>query len=154
MPTAGPSSAASTAHAREVLRDLGTGPEHFGLVHGDFLPENLLLGPGGDITLLDFDDCGTGWFLFDIATALFVPSIDDSYPQVCDAFVAGYRSVRDLPDTEVAMLPLFLALRAATYVGWMDTRSHTRFAQDMGPLVAAGALDMIGALMADADAGF
>ncbi len=95
-----------------------------------------------------------GWYLFDIATALFVPSSDDSYAQVCDGFVAGYRSVRALPDEQVAMLPLFLALRAATYVGWMDTRSHTRFAQDMGPLVAAGALDMIGALMADADAGF
>jgi len=132
---------------RAVLDELGTGPDHFGLVHGDFLPENLLLAPDGTITLLDFDDCGRGWFLFDIATALFMPSIDETYPAVRDAFVSGYREVRSLPDADVALLPWFLALRAATYVGWMETRSHTRFAQDMGPLVAAGAVDLIGTLL-------
>lgn len=139
------------AHARRVLNDLGTGPDRFGLVHGDFLPENLLLGPDGGITLLDFDDCGRGWFLFDIATALFMPSIEETYPAVRDAFVEGYRGVRPFPDDEVALLPLFLALRAATYVGWMETRAHTRFAQDMGPIVAAGAVDLIGTLL-DGDA--
>jgi Ser/Thr protein kinase RdoA (MazF antagonist) len=139
------------AHARIVLDELGTGPEHVGLVHGDFLPENLLLGPDGSITLLDFDDCGRGWFLFDIATALFMPSIEETYPAVRDAFVAGYRRAHPLPETDVALLPLFLALRAATYVGWMQTRSHTRFAKDMGPLVAAGAVDLVATLL-DGDA--
>jgi Ser/Thr protein kinase RdoA (MazF antagonist) len=130
-------------HARAELEALGRDPERFGLVHGDFLPENLLLDADGGITLLDFDDCGEGWLLFDIATALFVPSIDESYPEVRDAFVAGYRRVAPLPDAEVERLPLFLALRAATYVGWMDTRAETRFAQEMGPIVNAGALELI-----------
>jgi Ser/Thr protein kinase RdoA (MazF antagonist) len=127
-------------HARAELEAFGTGPDRFALVHGDFLPENLLLGDDGSITLLDFDDGGRGWFLFDIATALVVPMLGEDADAVRDAFVAGYRSVRPLPDEHLARLPLFLALRGATYVGWMETRSHTQFAKDMGPMVAAAAL--------------
>lgn len=129
------------AHAREQLDAFGQAPDRFGLVHGDFLPENLLLGLDGTFTLLDFDDCGRGWFLFDIATALVMATLTDD-PDACnDAFVRGYRSVRPLSDEHLELLPLFLVLRGATYVGWMDTRAHTQFAKDMGPMVAAAALD-------------
>ena len=34
-------------HARAELEAFGTAPDRFGLVHGDFLPENLLVGPTG-----------------------------------------------------------------------------------------------------------
>jgi hypothetical protein len=37
---------------------------------------------------------------------------------------------------------LFLALRAATYVGWTDTRSHT-VRQDTGDFVRRVAVDMV-----------
>lgn len=128
------------AHARTTLERFGTGEDRFGLVHGDFLPENLLLGDDGVITLLDFDDCGRGWHLFDAATALIMPAMGDDFDAVRDAFVAGYRSVRALPDEHLGLLELFLTLRAATYVGWMDTRSHTQFAKDMTPIVLDGAV--------------
>lgn len=135
------------SHARERLTAFGDGPDRFGLVHGDFLPENLLVGPDGAITLLDFDDGGRGWFLFDIATALIIPAMDEDYPAILDAFVSGYRSVRPLADEHLDELPFFLALRAATYVGWMDTRSHTQFARDMTPLVVDGALEAVAELL-------
>lgn len=128
------------AHARSELDAFGTGTDRFGLVHGDFLPENLLLGPDGSITLLDFDDGGHGWFLFDIATALVVPMMGEDGDAVQGAFVTGYRSVRSLPDEHLALLPLFLAMRGATYVGWMATRSHTQFAKDLGPMVTDAAV--------------
>lgn len=138
------------AHARERLEAYGTADDRFGLLHGDFLPENLLVGDDGTITLLDFDDGGYGWFLFDIATALFVPLLGPDGAAVQDAFVAGYRSVRPLPDEQLAELGLFGALRAATYIGWMATRSHTQFARDAGPAVTAGALRAVRTLLDDA----
>ena len=136
-------------HARAQLEAFGTGDDRFGLIHGDFLPENLLLGPDGAITLLDFDDGGHGWFLFDVATALVLPSLGDGFEAVQDAFVAGYRSVRPLPDEHLDLLALFLALRGATYVGWMQTRAHTQYAKDLGPMVAAAAVEAVRDLLDD-----
>lgn len=138
--------AAFRSFARDQLESFGNAPDRFGLVHGDFLPENLLVAPDGQITLLDFDDSGYGWFLFDVATALVVPSLGEGFADTEDAFWRGYRSVRPMPDEHVARLPFFLALRGATYVGWMDTRSHTQFAKDMGPIVAAAALEAVRAV--------
>lgn len=130
-------------HARHHLQDLGTGPDRFGLVHGDFLPENLLIGPDETITLLDFDDAGYGWFMFDVATALVVPSMGSQAATTLEQFVQGYRSIRPLPEEDLSDLPLFLALRGATYVGWMHTRAHTQFAQDMGEMVAAATVEAV-----------
>jgi Ser/Thr protein kinase RdoA (MazF antagonist) len=128
--------------ARRQLQEFGTSPDRFGLIHCDFLAENLLL-EGDRITLLDFDDAGYGWHLFDIATALAMATLRDDFDDLRGAFVAGYRRHRQLSDENLARLPLFLALRAATYVGWIHTRSHTQFAKDIGGLIRRVAIDMV-----------
>lgn len=130
--------------AADRLAEFGTGPDRFGLVHGDFLPENVLVSHdeahGERVTLLDFDDCGQGWFLFDIATALAMPSLRPDFAELRAAFVEGYRTRRTLADDELEWLELFLALRAATYAGWVHTRSHTDFARALGPMIVAAAV--------------
>lgn len=137
--------------AADRLAEFGTDPDRFGLVHGDFLPENVLVahsdgdrdgdsdGPGERVTLLDFDDCGQGWFLFDVATALAMPSLRPDFADLRDGFVGGYRTQRPLADSELEWLDLFLALRAATYAGWVHTRSQTDFARALGPMIVAAA---------------
>jgi Ser/Thr protein kinase RdoA (MazF antagonist) len=59
------------------------------------------------------------------------------------AFIDGYRSRRPLSDEELAQLPLFLALRMATYAAWLDTRRHTQFAKDLGPIIVDAAVDVV-----------
>ena len=44
--------------------------DRYGLIHCDFLPENLLKD-GKTLRIIDFDDCGYDWHLFDIATSMF-----------------------------------------------------------------------------------
>ncbi len=139
--------------ARAELREWGEAPDRFSLVHGDFLPENLLIDRDETVTLLDFDDCGFGWHLFDIATALAMPSLRRDFPELRDAFVGGYRTRRALPDEHLARLPLFLALRAATYAGWMHTRAHTAFAQAVGPMVIDAAVATVRDYLATPPAG-
>jgi Ser/Thr protein kinase RdoA (MazF antagonist) len=127
------------ARARTELDRWGRNPDRFALVHGDFLPENLLVH-GDDVTLLDFDDCGFGWFLFDVATALAMPSLRPDFAELRDAFIGGYRQHRAFGADDIAALPLFLAVRAATYVGWVHTRSHTEFAKALGPMIVGAAV--------------
>ena len=52
-----------------------------------------------------------------------------------EAVIAGYRSERPLPDSELERLPLFMLARGLSYVGWVHTRPETETARDMTPQV-------------------
>lgn len=119
------------------LREFGQAPDRYGLIHADFLPENLLVADD-DIKLIDFDDAGFGWHLFDIATSIFFFLGEDEFDAVLEAIVEGYRSERDLPDSHLEMLPTFLMARGLTYIGWLHTRRETDTAQELTPVVVEG----------------
>ncbi len=113
---------------RARLRQWGKGAERYGLIHADLMPENLIVADDG-IRLIDFDDCGFGWYLYDPASALLYYYGQDIYPDLLDAWAAGYRSVRPLSDEEVEELPTFLLLRCFYGLGWLQTRRNSEAAQ-------------------------
>ncbi|WP_321378401.1 phosphotransferase [Rhizobium sp.] len=94
----------------------------YGLIHADLVRENVLVNDGR-IELIDFDDGGYGFRMFDIATALFKNRTEPAYPAMRAALIDGYRRARPLPDRALATLPLFMALRSVTYIGWAGDRS-------------------------------
>jgi len=105
-------------HAARRELDATAGGLDQGLIHADLVGENLLLD-GERIRLIDFDDGGFGFRLFDLATVL-LKAVDASERDALGAtLLAGYRSLRPLDDRR---LELFLALRAVTYVGWIVPR--------------------------------
>jgi Ser/Thr protein kinase RdoA (MazF antagonist) len=113
---------------RRELRALAGGADlhrTFGLIHADLVPENLLQSEQGQLRLIDFDDAGFGWHLFDLATALYFIQEDSRYEDAKASLVAGYRAHRDLPDTLLDKLPVFMAARGFTYLGWAHTRPAT-----------------------------
>jgi Ser/Thr protein kinase RdoA (MazF antagonist) len=55
------------AFIRRRLDRFGESAEVFGLVHADLRLANLLVD-GTDLRIIDFDDCGFSWFLYDFAT--------------------------------------------------------------------------------------
>jgi Ser/Thr protein kinase RdoA (MazF antagonist) len=93
----------------------------YGLIHADLVRENVLVD-GEHIELIDFDDGGHGWRMFDIATALFKNRHEPDYAMIKTALIEGYRTVRPLPDSALATLPLFMVLRSVTYIGWIGDR--------------------------------
>jgi len=92
-----------------------------GIIHADAVRENVLCGPAGPV-LIDFDDCGTGYRLFEIATALYPNRAEPDYSTLQAALLAGYRAVRPEAGALEMFLPLFCFLRSATYVGWIMAR--------------------------------
>lgn len=106
----------------------------YGLIHADLVAENLLVD-GDEVRLIDFDDAGFGWHLFELATALYFESDAPHFEAAFEALVEGYRSVRSLPDTQLAHMPLFFAARSFTYLGWIHTRPETETARTLGPML-------------------
>ncbi len=103
--------AALDLHRREGSLDQG-------LIHADLVRENVLV-VDDRIGLLDFDDGGWGYRLFDLATTLLKFLDVPNFPALKDALLRGYVSARAL---DTGPLDLFLALRAVTYVGWIVPR--------------------------------
>lgn len=105
----------------DTLDSFGTAPDRFGLIHADLLPENVLVRDDTPY-VIDFDDAGFGWHLYDVAVAL-VRLVEQPEFEACrDALVEGYRSVRDLPDSHLELIPLFLLARMMMQLGWMNSR--------------------------------
>ncbi|MFF2965070.1 phosphotransferase enzyme family protein [Streptomyces sp. NPDC057963] len=95
-----------------------SGQDERGRIHGDLHLENLLALPGGGVGVIDFDDCGVGHFLIDIATALssvhrIARKVPGAYEEFVRAFLAGYAEVRPLPTGLVRLLEPYLLLRDA-----------------------------------------
>ncbi|SLN10252.1 phosphotransferase [Pseudooctadecabacter jejudonensis] len=91
----------------------------YGLIHADLVAANVMVS-GDTLHVIDFDDGGFGFRLFDVATALLKHRTARDYPALRAALLAGYTSLRPL---DTPHLPLFMALRAASYVGWNISRA-------------------------------
>ncbi|HUI25081.1 MAG TPA: phosphotransferase [Candidatus Kryptonia bacterium] len=113
---------------RRRLRQWGKASDRYGVIHADLMPENLIVASDG-IRLIDFDDCGFGWYLYDPASALLFYYGQDFYPDLIVAWATGYRGVRPLSDAEIDELPTFLLLRCFYGLGWLQTRRNSEAAQ-------------------------
>ncbi len=132
------------------LESFGKCGDRYGLIHADFLPENLLRSKNG-ICLIDFDDAGFGWHLFDIATTLFFHLGEDYFDDASNALLEGYRSRRLMPDDHLALLPLFLLMRGFTYLSWAYSRSETETAKEMTATIITGVDEMAKQYLSDFD---
>lgn len=112
---------------RRALDEYGTAPEVYGAIHADFTPENVLVS-GDELVVIDFDDFGDGWYLFDLATPLFFFYEHPYYADFRARLLEGYRSERALSAEEERLLDLFLVARGYTYLGWAATRPETETA--------------------------
>jgi Ser/Thr protein kinase RdoA (MazF antagonist) len=122
------------ARVRRDLQGLERSPRNYGLIHADFAPENLLVD-GSHVRLLDFDDAGFGWHLFEIATSLYFHIGQPYFDAIERATLAGYRSERELTAADEGLLPLFYAARGFTYLGWVHTRQETETARELTPML-------------------
>jgi Ser/Thr protein kinase RdoA (MazF antagonist) len=109
---------------RAAEHALGQGPAAFGLIHADLHQYNLLFEHGA-VRAIDFDDCGFGPLLYDLAVPLSELYGRAEYPALRAGLLAGYRRVRPLSAEHEACVDTFIALRRVQDGLWaLQARKH------------------------------
>lgn len=124
------------ASLRAALAAYGTGVDRFGLIHADMRLANLLVD-GDHLTLIDFDDCGYCWFVYDLAASLSFIETRDDIEALIDAWLEGYTPVRTLEATHVAVIPSMILLRRMALLAWIGSHGETPLARKHAPSFAA-----------------
>ena len=113
------------------LARFGTGPGRFGLVHADTRLANLLVD-GGRVSVIDFDDSGFSWFLYDVGTAVSFFEHQPHVPELVDSWLSGYRRVLSLPAEDEAEIWTFIMFRRLLLVAWIGSHQAAEIARQLG----------------------
>jgi Ser/Thr protein kinase RdoA (MazF antagonist) len=101
---------------RRVMTHLGEDADSFGLIHADLHLGNALFWRG-EVRVIDFDDCGFGYWLYDIAVALWELRYRNDYEDFRSALIEGYTQHRPLPG-DLTHLDDFIAAREVAIGLW------------------------------------
>lgn len=116
--------------ARE-LDSYGQDKRRYGLIHADLRLTNLLIDRE-QTQVIDFDDCGFGWYMHDLAAAL---SFFEHHPRLddwIDNWLAGYTSVAPLDAHDLAMIPTFIIQRRIQLLAWTGSHADTQQVRSLG----------------------
>ncbi|WP_433022816.1 phosphotransferase enzyme family protein [Kribbella sp. CA-294648] len=121
---------------RTVMADLGSGPDVFGLIHADLHLENALFDRD-TVRLIDFDDCGFGYWLYDLAVPLWEYRSHPDHAEIRAALLAGYAETRELPD--LTHLDNFIATRDVAFGLWFAGMAQVNpsFAADLNKVMTS-----------------
>jgi len=80
-----------------------------GIVHLDIWYDNLSVNKENKIIIFDFDNCGNGPLILDIAyfckQLFFIESDKNEYEIKVESFLKGYKSKRKLSEKEIQLIP-------------------------------------------------
>ena len=119
------------------LKAYGQDNERFGLIHCDLRLANLLIDEG-QVKVIDFDDCGFGWYMYDAATPVSFYEHEPQVPELIESWKTGYRRVIELPKADEAEIPTFVMLRRLLLVAWIGSHSETDLGKVHGPSLYGG----------------
>jgi Ser/Thr protein kinase RdoA (MazF antagonist) len=110
--------AAAARRIRREVRTLGETPETIGMIHADFAPSNVVFR-GGEAHAIDFEECGWGYYQFDIAVTLTaLADYGMRGDQLQAAFLDGYREESPSLEGDTMIRATFMAIILMKIVAW------------------------------------
>jgi Ser/Thr protein kinase RdoA (MazF antagonist) len=127
---------------RERLAGYGRGPESFGLIPADTRLANLLVHDG-TTAVIDFDDSGFGWYLYDLGTSVSFFEDDPAVPGLVAAWLDGYRTAGGaLSARDTAEAWTFIAFRRLLLTAWIGSHPAAAGAAELGASYTRGTCDL------------
>jgi len=99
----------------------------YGIIGGDFHGGNHFITDDNMFTYFDFDLCGYGWRAYDLAVYWWSTKRSSASPELWQAALEGYESVRPLIEEERQALPALVNARQIWLMG-----SHTDYIDSGG----------------------
>lgn len=103
-----------------------------GICHHDLHGGNAVIDADGNVTLVDFDECGRGWRAYDVAVVLWAERYHTASTTLYPAFMEGYRTRRRLSTADLRAVPYFVIARhfwwmgtQITHAGWFGSAALT-----------------------------
>lgn len=106
------------------LERFGKARHDFGLIHADLRLANLLV-EGDRIKVIDFDDCGFGWYLHDLAGAVSFIEDKPITPELIHSWLDGYRRVEPFSKQEYEEIDTFVMQRRLQLLAWITSHSDS-----------------------------
>ena len=75
----------------------------------------------GSVSVIDFDDSGFSWYLYDLGTAVSFFEHSPEVPALVDSWLAGYRHAGQLPAEDQAEIWTFIMFRRLLLVAWIGS---------------------------------
>jgi len=129
-------------HLQVAMQALDRDPTVYNLIHADLHLNNCLFHKG-KVHAIDFDDCGWGHFLYDLAVTQWYFQGRPEYEELCAAHLDGYREVRPLSEEEETLLPLFSAARTLMIGMYYAARVDRPRLREEAPQVVARCAAML-----------
>lgn len=119
--------------------------DRFHLIHADLHHGNRLFPTGAEVAAaIDFDDCGIGHELYDLAITLGYPLRSSERPdELRSAFLEGYREIRTLHDELFEYYDAFGVLRILTIHLWVWGRTDNPYFIERGKTQAGETEDVL-----------
>lgn len=123
------------------LASMGMVSDVYGLIHADMRRANLLLD--GDVThVIDFDDCGFSWFLYDFATAVSFMEDHPQMAQLKESWLQGYQQHRPLSAEQIHEIDTLVMFRRLALLGWMGTHDDVEIVKALSSTFAQGSAQL------------
>lgn len=126
---------------RRRLKDYGKNDSNYGLIHGDLRAANLLVEKG-QMKIIDFDDCGFGWHLHDLASAFSFIETKPVVPVLMDFWLAGYQQIRSLTKKDIREIDTFMMLRRMQLMAWIASHYDSDPVKELGVGFTQGTVNM------------
>lgn len=123
---------------RRPLTNLASRGDATGLIHADLLAKNIVFRER-TIAALDFEFCGWGFFLYDLAPLLwqFKGERAADYSELEDAIWTGYTSIRPVAESDRELLEPFIAARQFASIRWLLANLGNPFLGEAAPSLVA-----------------
>ena len=123
------------------LQAYGEATNRFNLIHGDLRLANLLVD-GSTIKVIDFDDSGFGWLLYDAATMVSFHEHEQHVPELIESWVKGYRTLRPLAKADEEEIKTFIMFRRLLLTAWLGSHCEIDLARELKPTFATQTADL------------